>query len=75
MNPLLADLLQVLRLELPAGEHVVSLRPADVAGPMGTDEQVTVTIDDARNTYLLANFPESRLVGDIVTSNSKSSSP
>jgi hypothetical protein len=72
---LLPDQIQVLRLELPAGEHVVSLRPADATGPMGTDEQVTVKIDDARNTYLLANFPESRLVGDIVTSNSKSSSP
>lgn len=67
---LLPDQIQVLRLELPAGDHVIGLNPADRHAALGRQELATVTIRDSRNTYLLANFPEGRLVGDIVTSSS-----
>lgn len=67
---LLPDQIQVLRLELPAGEHVISLSPADPHSAIGPQELANVTITDSRNTYLLANFPESRLVGEVVASDS-----
>jgi len=66
---LLPDLIQVLRLELPAGEHVVKLKPASRNAPIGAEASHTVGIDDGRNTYLMANFPENRLVGKILISN------
>ncbi|HWB09784.1 MAG TPA: hypothetical protein VG826_11180 [Pirellulales bacterium] len=64
---LLPDKIQVLRVELPAGTHVVTLQPISQYGTNGGAEQQTVTILDGRNTYLLANFPDARLVGRMVT--------
>jgi hypothetical protein len=34
-----------------------------------------VVIEDGRNTYLLANFPNERLAGQLLVSNSTGSSP
>ncbi len=65
---LLPDRIQVLRLELPAGEHVVKLKPASRNAPFGAAASHTVGIEDGRNTYLMANFPEDRLVGQILVS-------
>lgn len=65
---LLPDQIQVLRLELPAGKRVVRLTPADRQQPIGPEESQTVPIEDGRNTYLLANFPDDRLVGEILVS-------
>ena len=64
---LLPDKIQVLRVELPAGAHQIGLQPLSRYGFSGPAQQQTVTIDDGRNAYLLANFPDSRLVGKIVT--------
>jgi len=64
---LLPDRIQVLRLELPAGEHRIGLRPAGNAGPIGQEHSETVTIVDGRNTYLMADFPGDRLVGNILS--------
>jgi hypothetical protein len=64
---LLPEKIQVLRVELPAGPHVVALQPVSQYGGNGGVEQQTVTILNGRNTYLLANFPDARLVGKIVT--------
>ena len=66
---LLPDRIQVLRLELPAGEHVVKLTPASRNAPIGAEASHTVGIENGRNTYLMANFPEDRLVGQILVSN------
>lgn len=65
---LLPDSIQVLRIELPAGEHALSLRPSDRHGPFGPSATALVRIEDSRNTYVLANFPDARLVGDVVVS-------
>ncbi len=66
---LLPDEIQVLRIEFPAGEHLVDLTPAGYHGPIGRSEPTAVRIDDGRNTYVLANFPENRLVGKVAVSN------
>jgi hypothetical protein len=64
---LLPDQIQVLRLELPAGEHRVSLEPCDRDGPVGSRYDHRVEIVDGRNTYLLAHFPDTELVGNILS--------
>lgn len=66
---LLPDQIQVLRIELPAGEHSVKLKPLGGAKPIGEGASQTVRIEDGRNTYLLANFPDNKLVGKMVVSN------
>jgi hypothetical protein len=64
---LLPDKIQVLRVELPAGQHEIGL---SAVAAFGNGHEVTqsVTVADGRNAYLLANFPEAHLVGKIVTS-------
>ena len=66
---LLPDKIQVLRLELPAGEHQIALTPLDYNGrPCGQKAAQSVTVADGRNTYVLANFPGQRLVGKVLVS-------
>jgi len=63
---LLPDKIQVLRLELPAGEHQLGLHAIASQGAEGPEESALIAIEDGRNTYVLANFPEMRLVGKIL---------
>ena len=64
---LLPDKIQVLRIELPAGRHQIAVTPFAQYGAAGPQRRQTVTILDGRNTYLLANFPDARLVGRLST--------
>ncbi|MBP3955866.1 hypothetical protein J8F10_11275 [Gemmata sp. G18] len=65
---LLPDKIQVLRLELPAGEHDLTLQPQGRNGSaMGAAETIRVQVRDGRNSYVLGNFPDSKLVGRLVT--------
>lgn len=66
---LLPDKIQVRRIELPAGEHEVALCPLDAGfRPIGSPATRRVTIVDGRSTYLLATFPGTHLVGQMLTS-------
>ncbi len=65
---LLPDKIQVCRIELPAGEHAISLAPAQGQRTIGTAEQTTVRIADGGNTYVLVNFPDRKLVGKVLVS-------
>lgn len=65
---LLPETIQVLRLELPAGTHQLTLRPARQGQPIGAAHTVGVEVFDGRNTYVLASFPTQDLVGGILTS-------
>ena len=66
---LLPDKIQVLRLELPAGVHQLTLQPAGTNGSftIGRPETIRIEVADGRNTYVLANYPGSKLVGTINT--------
>lgn len=65
---LLPGRIQVLRLELPAGTHQLTLQPIGASGMLlGPAEPTRVEIADGRNTYVLANFPSGRLAGQIVS--------
>jgi hypothetical protein len=63
---LLPRSIQVVRIELPAGEHTVALQALSRGYPRGRIYRQTVHIQDGRNTYLLANFPASALAGEII---------
>ncbi len=66
---LLPDTIQVLRVELPVGEHELSLCAVkrDLAvGPPAWP--IRVAIQDGRNTCVLGMFPEDRLVGRLMVS-------
>lgn len=65
---LLPDKIQVLRIEVPAGNHDLTLTPADRAGRFGYSAASTVTVREGRNTSVLVNFPDSHLVGEVLTS-------
>jgi hypothetical protein len=62
---LLPDSIQVLRLELPAGQHEINLQPAAAGAPIGQATSVQVPIEDGRNTYVLACYPGPTLAGRI----------
>lgn len=68
---LLPDKIQVLRLELPAGEHDLALRAVAAPGRATSGSPPVarrIRVADSRNTYVLANFPDQRLVGEILVS-------
>ncbi|MCY2995218.1 MAG: hypothetical protein NTY19_46255 [Planctomycetota bacterium] len=66
---LLPDKIQVRRIELPVGEHEVALCPLDAGyRPIGPAATRRVTISDGRSTFLLATFPGTHLVGQMLIS-------
>ena len=65
---LLPDKIQVLRIEAPAGDHEITLTPADHYGRFGYSAVAKVSISEGRNTSVLVNFPDSHLVGEVLTS-------
>jgi len=75
--------IQVLRLEVPVGEHRIALQPmsrtfslvrrgyvmSSASVRVGSQHSRTIVVEPGRNTYVLANFPGNELVGSIVVSN------
>jgi hypothetical protein len=64
---LLPNQIQVLRIEMPAGDHRVGLSPVGRSGVVPPRE-ATIHIANGRNAYLLADFVDDQLLGKIVTS-------
>ena len=66
---LLPDRIEVLRVELPAGDHHIHLQPdSGLGGLVGA--AATVRIEPGRNTYLLGTFADGRPIGQLLCSNS-----
>jgi hypothetical protein len=65
---LLPDKIQVLRLELPAGEHEIRLQGVLDPQRIGQESRQTVHITSGRNTYVLASFPNMRSLRSIQAS-------
>jgi hypothetical protein len=65
---LLPDRIQVLRVEVPAGEHELVLRPVSRWQTAAAGQARKISVADGRNTYVIANFPDNQLVGAISTS-------
>jgi len=68
---LLPGKIQVQRIELPAGEHEITLNAAKQGRIVGPEYSRRVTVVDGRDTYVLACFPDNRLVGQILTSDQR----
>jgi hypothetical protein len=65
---LLPDRIQVLRLELPEGTHRIGLQSLGHSGhPISRQYFRDVRVLNGRNTYVLATFPDDRLVGRVLT--------
>jgi hypothetical protein len=64
---LLPNTIQVFRIELPAGEHSITLRPSQRQGDFGIPATTMINIREGRHTYLLGNLPTSQFVGQLVT--------
>jgi hypothetical protein len=67
---LLPDKIQVLRAELPAGHHELTLRPARGHTAVGRDANLPIRIEDSRNTYVLACCPNTEFTGQLLVSGS-----
>ncbi len=55
--------IQVLRVELPAGTHALTLRPAAGGRMLGRPLQQNVNIIDGRNTFMLTYWPDLEPIG------------
>ena len=55
---LLPSTIQVLRVELPIGDHQITL---------GAGDSANVRVEDGRNTWVMAHYPTPRLAGVIQT--------
>ncbi len=60
--------IQVLRLQLPAGQYLLNLEPVSGGRPLATGTPCTVGVVDGRNTYVLSYWPEARPIGNILVS-------
>jgi tetratricopeptide (TPR) repeat protein len=58
--------IQVVRIELPAGQHTLELAPVLTNGIMARGPRTTIHVEDGRNTYLLACFPGPKPVGQLL---------
>jgi hypothetical protein len=65
---LLPDKIEVLRVELPAGQHEIELRPAAGIVPIGSPAKALVNVEDGRNTYMLAFCPDAAFAGRVLVS-------
>jgi hypothetical protein len=65
---LLPNSIQVLRLELPTGQHDLELQAAGGQRRRGQPASISVPVDDGRNTYVLACYPGPALAGRVQVS-------
>lgn len=61
--------IQVLRVEVPTGDHQLQLSPLSGSRPVGPSQQTSVRVVDGQNTYVLCWFPDARSVSQIMCSN------
>jgi hypothetical protein len=61
--------IQVLRVEVPTGDHQLQLSPLRGNRPVGPSQQTPVRVVDGQNTYVICWFPDARSVSQIMCSN------
>ncbi len=60
--------IQILRLELPAGQHRLNLEPVSAGAPVAPPAACLVDVVDGRNTYVLSYWPDRQPIGEILVS-------
>jgi tetratricopeptide (TPR) repeat protein len=72
---LLPDSIQVVRMELPAGQHTLALQAVDRQGmSVGRAVPRSVTVTDGRNTYVVVTAVDAGILGKSVESVDKTTS-
>ena len=61
--------IQVLRVEVPAGDHQLDLNPLLGNRPVGPTKSTPIRVVDGLNTYVVCWFPDARSVSQIMCSN------
>lgn len=61
--------IQVLRVEVPAGDHQLQLSPQLGKQPVGPSKSTSIRVVDGLNTYVICWFPDARSVSQIMCSN------
>jgi hypothetical protein len=64
----LPETIQVLRLELPAGQQELKLQPVIGHHLIGTSERVLVEVVEGRNSFIMVNYPGLNRVGQVLQS-------
>lgn len=64
---LLPNQIQVLRIELPEGPQLLGLKPEGANPSNAVPDLLNVSVENGRNTYVVAHYPGPRLVGKVVT--------
>ncbi|QDV22793.1 hypothetical protein [Aureliella helgolandensis] len=59
---------QLLRLELPAGNHSLHLEPITSGRPVGQGTHCDIEVVSGRNTYILSYWPDTRPIGQVMVS-------
>jgi uncharacterized protein len=62
---LLPDKIQVLRLDVPAGERTLTLQAERSTANLGRPARVTIDVEEARQTYVLANLADGDVIGQV----------
>lgn len=60
--------IQVIRVEVPAGNCSVQMAPLLGNRPVGASKQTDVRVVDGRNTYVLCWFPDARSASQVMSS-------
>lgn len=60
--------IQLLRVELPAGEYTFDLEPVTAGKPIAKSRQCKLRVLDGQNTYALSYWPSQTSVGSILVS-------
>ena len=60
--------IQVLRLELPVGQHTIAFQPAANGRLVGRPAAKQVDIVDGRNSFVLSYWPDLEPIGEILSS-------
>jgi len=60
--------IQIARLELPVGQHQLTLEPVINGRPYGPPTPCTVDVSDAQNTFVLGYWPDQQQVGELLIS-------
>jgi uncharacterized protein len=65
---LLPASIQVIRIEMPQGKHRIGIRSMQAGYAFGSEHVSEVDITQGHNTYMLANIPDDRVIGQVLVS-------
>jgi len=59
--------IQLLRIELPEGQHELAFEPIKLGRPVGAKTSCWVDVQNARNSYVLGYWPDNQPIGQVLS--------